>query len=371
MTSPDTQAVAPRLSRRAALASLAGGVAGLALLQADPVAALARGAAHTTNAAYTRGQTLYTYKEMPYGVLTIDWSPDGKQIVTTGDGGPNLGYEQCAQIWDALTGQSLLVFDDEGYAELQSSKWSPDGTRIASGNYLRGAKIWDVTSGQTLATYTGHNAPFVVRVEWASDSRRVASFAFTPHQLDADNSVHVWDPATGERLLIYSGHTADIGGLAWSPDGRSLASGSLDTTVQVWDSSSGEHILTYTGHTSSVNTVAWSPDGTRIASGSDDATVQIWDPFTGQGYLTYRGHISGVNAVDWSPNGKLLASGSGDRSVQIWSPDSPKTLFYYYGNGADGLVVNVAWSPGGQLIADCTQTDFLPTQAQALVWVGN
>jgi serine/threonine protein kinase len=78
-------------------------------------------------------------------------------------------------------------------------------------------------------------------------------------------------------LYCYSGHTREVYGVAWSPDGKRIASASVDSTIQVWDATTGGHVLTYRGHATALLTVAWSPDGKRIASGSLDWTVQVWD----------------------------------------------------------------------------------------------
>ena len=79
----------------------------------------------------------------------------------------------------------------------------------------------------------------------------------------------------GTLLYTYPGHTGTVYSVAWSPDGREIASGSGDNTVQVWEAMTGKRLLTHTG-TDSVNSVAWSPDGRDIASGSADHTVQVW-----------------------------------------------------------------------------------------------
>ncbi len=123
----------------------------------------------------------------------------------------------------------------------------------------------------------------------------------------------------GTLLCTYRGHTTAVESVAWSPDGRRIASASDDNTVQVRDASTGSHVFTYRGHTAAVYAVAWSPDGTRIAS-SGGITVQVWDAADGSHVFTYRGHsaaIYGVYTVAWSPDGTRIASGSLG-IVQVW-----------------------------------------------------
>jgi len=123
-------------------------------------------------------------------------------------------------------------------------------------------------------------------------------------------------PPLGTTLLSYRGHIGGANSVAWSPDGRFIASGSSDWTVQIWDATTGATILTYGGHSSSVEAVAWSPDGRHIASGSSEKTVQIWDANTGANVYTYHGHSSPVNAVAWSPDGRHIASAG--YGVHVW-----------------------------------------------------
>ncbi len=121
------------------------------------------------------------------------------------------------------------------------------------------------------------------------------------------------------KPFIYRGHSSTVDTVAWSPDGKRIASGSYDNTVQVWNAGDGSQPFTYKGHSDMVAAVAWSPDGKRIASGSADNTVQVWNPSDGSQLFIYRGHSDMVRAVAWSPDGKYVASGSVDSTVQVWS----------------------------------------------------
>src|SRR5262249_14713393 len=133
--------------------------------------------------------------------------------------------------------------------------------------------------------YTGHKG-VVLSVAWSSDGKRIAStsailVSTSKEVASFDGDVQVWDASSGTHLLTYTRHTAVVWSAAWSPDGKRIASAVWDKIVRVWDASNGTSLLTYTLHTAAVRSVAWSPDGKRIASASDDKTVQVWDASSG------------------------------------------------------------------------------------------
>src|SRR5712691_9960725 len=102
------------------------------------------------------------------------------------------------------------------------------------------------------------------------------------------------------------GHSSWIGRIAWSPDGRILASPSRDQTIRLWDAQTGQHLRTLTGHSGTVYSVAWLPHGRALASGSDDKTIRLWKAQTGQPLRTLSGHSNRVTSVAWSPDGRML-----------------------------------------------------------------
>ncbi len=207
--------------------------------------------------------------------------------------------------------------------------------------------------GTRLYTYRGHSDG-VWSVAWSPDGRHIASGS-------QDHTVQVWDASTGATLFTYRGHSNGVNAVAWSPDGGRIASGAGDSgkgdyTVQVWDASTGATLFTYRSHSDIVWAIAWSPDGRRIASGSADKTVQVWDAVGGDSVATdgsqaytYRGHSNWVNAVAWSPDGRRIASGSTDQTVQVWNATDGSQAFTYRGHS--GAVSAVAWSPDGRRIA--------------------
>ncbi|WP_018504392.1 WD40 repeat domain-containing serine/threonine protein kinase [Parafrankia discariae] len=210
--------------------------------------------------------------------------------------------------------------------------------------------------------FTGHTGG-VWAMAFSSDGRTLATAS-------GDRTARLWnitDPAHPQALgQPLTGHTDGVTWLAISPDGRTLATTSLDDTARLWNITDPAHPQALgqplTGHTDDVNSVAFSPDGRTLATGATDSTARLWnitDPAHPQALGQPLGHPGGVCSVAFSPDGRTLATGATDSTARLWNitdPAHPQALGQPLTGHLD-VVNSVAFSPDGRTLATASVDD--------------
>lgn len=183
-------------------------------------------------------------------------------------------------------------------------------------------------------------------------SGSVASVAFSPDGRtvvsgSSDKTLKLWDAASGREVRTFIGHSNYVTSVAFAPDGRTIVSGGFDGTLKLWDVPTGRELRTFTGNSDVVNSVAFSPGGRTIVSGGEDRALKLWDVATGRKVRTFTGHSAFVSCVAFSPNGRTIVLGSYDKTLKLLDAATGRQLQTF---AAPDSVLSVAFSPDGRTI---------------------
>jgi WD40 repeat protein/serine/threonine protein kinase len=299
------------------------------------------------------GREVYTVTGQRLPLVSLAWSPDGERLAAASG-------EGCVLLWRAANGKEILRLRGHTGGVLGVA-FSPGGRCLASAHSDGAVKLWDVTAAQayrTLSLFTGYSRALA----FSADGTRLAAASGVPPSRGLPGYVRVWEAGTGREVLALPGRVEGYRGVAFSPDGQTLATG-WKAAVQVWDANTGRMVTSLAGHTGPVTAVAFGPDRHSLASASADGTVRLWDR-SGSAEPTRPGgaarlaaptadvpmrilgeHDAEVTAIAFSPDRTRLVSASKDGTAKVWDLAAGRERCTFAGHGE--AVNDVACHPDG------------------------
>lgn len=313
-------------------------------------------------------------------LYSLLFSPDGRTLAARSYASKS---ESGIYLWDIDTTdirKSKLRHTITGHnRKTYSIIFSPDGQILATGHeYL--VRLWDTKDAKLKALCEGHPHPVKVRsVAFSPNRDTLASLSLSIQSSGHKAEILLWDAATGEYQFTLKGHSKildnripDQSGLAFSPNGEILVSGSGDGTIRLWNAKTAvsnsffhrlwrtffrHHKATLKGHTYHVLSVAFSPDGQTIASSSSDKTVRLWDLRRRKLKATLIEHEIDVKCVAFSPDGQTLVSGDKDGTIYLWDPITADPITSLVVNPRARAAINsLVFSPDGSILASGSST---------------
>lgn len=273
------------------------------------------------------GRKLGAFPGHPAGTYGTAVSPDGKWIASC-------GADEKVRLRDAGTLEEVHVIETKGVIG-HDVAFTPNGTELAVGSDKPGVRVFDTATGRQRRVIAA--GEIANRLQFTPDGKRVVLHKWK----DQNNKVRVWDWVADKEQLSFKAGTAGVQATTISPDGRLLAAGGWDGFARVFDLETGKSVREFDTNlpgahmrdprdTNRVYAVAFSPDGRALATGDANGAVRMWELATGSERFRLDGHRGSVLAVAFSPSGALLVSGSGDRSAVTWDatgarlPTDPK-----------------------------------------------